>query len=263
MVNTMIKNIVLLAFGSCVGLFQLSQLASFNQDSTVSLQEAALLETSKHKDELVLSGQLPRFGFKNIRADLSFISFLQYFGNDELRKQNGYGLSPDFFESVIENDPYYTDFYVFLTNSVSLNAAQPERSAELMNKGLASLEEHRLDNSFYVWRYKGVDELLFLDDANSARHSFEKAAEWASESSLPEGKLIASISQQTADFIGENPDSKAAQIGAWSSVLSTAIDDDTRNRAVESIRALGGDVVIGEDGRVAIKYAEEEQNTES
>ncbi|MEO0644767.1 MAG: hypothetical protein AAFZ17_01225 [Cyanobacteria bacterium J06650_10] len=171
-------------------------------------------------------------------------------------------MSSRFFESIIQNDPYYQEFYVFLTNSVSLYAAQPERSAELMDKGLAALAKNRLDDSFYVWRYKGVDELLFLDDAESAKHSFEKAAQWAGESSLPESELMASISQQTADFIAQNPDSKDAQIGAWSSVLTTAVDDETRGRAIESIQELGGEVFIKENGGVTVRYSQEEQNTD-
>ena len=261
-ISVVMKSIVLLVFSSCLGFFQLSQLESFKKSFT-STQTAALSETKKYRDALTLGRRLPHLGFSNIRANLSFISFLQYFGNDELRSQNGYGLSPDFFESIIENDPYYTEFYVFLTNSVSLNAAQPRRSAELMNKGLAYLEKNRLNDSFYVWRYKGVDELLFLDNVKSAKYSFEKAAEWANESNLPESEIIASISQQTANFLKQNPDSKAAQIGAWGSVLSTAIDDETRNRAIKSIQALGGEVTVNENGAVTVKYAQAQQDSES
>ena len=73
---------------------------------------------------------------------------------------------------------------------------------------------------------------------------------------------MASISQQTADFLEKNPDSKAAQIGAWSSILTTAVDDETRRRAIKSIQALGGEVSISENGSVSVKYSQEEQNTE-
>jgi len=252
-----------LLFCICIGLFQATRLSSAEEESTVSSEEAGLVERNKYMNEFNLRAQLPRLGFDNIHANAAFISFLQYFGDEAMREQNGYGLSSRFFESIIPNDPYYTEFYVFLTNSVSLYAAQPERSAELMNKGITALTKNRVEDSFYVWRYKGVDELLFLNDAESARHSFEKAAEWASESSLPEGELIASISQQTADFLAQNPDSKAAQIGAWSSVLTTAVGDETRNRAIDAIQALGGEVSIDENGGVSVQYAQDEQDIES
>ena len=180
-----------------------------------------------------------------------------------MRKKSGYGLSAYFFNDIIANDPYYKDFYVFLTNSVSVSAAQPKKSVELMNIGLSSLSPRRPDGSYYIWRYKAVEELLFLGDSEAAKRSFETAAAWARKSSLPESDTIASVSQQTADFLAQNPDSKAAQIGAWSSILTTALDNETRSRAIASIQALGGEVVINKNGVVTIKYAQAQQNSES
>ncbi|MGC1307624.1 MAG: hypothetical protein WA885_10365 [Phormidesmis sp.] len=262
MKNLIRTSAISIFFGSCVGLFQTSQLAIFNKEVAVSTQEAASIDVRQYKDALTLTSQLPRLGFTNARANLTFLSFLQYFGDDQMRKQSGYGLSADFFRDIIADDPYYQDFYVFLTNSVSLNAAQPEKSVELMEKGLASLSPGKPDSSYYVWRYKGVEELLFLGDSKAAEHSFESAAAWARESRLPESDMIASISQQTADFLKQNPDSKVAQIGAWSSILTTAFDDETRGRAIRSIEALGGEVSVSENGGVTVKYAQTEQDTD-
>ncbi|MEL7227113.1 MAG: hypothetical protein AAGL17_20340, partial [Cyanobacteria bacterium J06576_12] len=151
----------------------------------------------------------------------------------------------------------------FLTNSVSITAGQPERAVALMNKGVLNPNTRKVDNSFYIWRYKGVDELLFLGDSEAAKQSFRAAAEWAEESALEESQLMASLSKQTADFLEQNPDSKSAQIGAWSSMLTTARDDTTRTRAIKGIEALGGEVTIGENGGVTVKYAQTDEDTES
>ncbi len=263
MKNQIIKSAVLFAFGGCVSLFQISQLAIFSKGITVSTKEAALLDVRQHKEELALTSQLPKLGFNNVRANLTFLSFLQYYGDEQMRKQSGYSLSADFFKDIVSADPYYRDFYIFLTNSVGLNAAQPEKSVALMELGLASLSPTKPDGSFYIWRYKGAEELLFLGDVKAAKHSFESAAAWARESSLSDSELVASVSQQTADFLAQNPDSKAAQIGAWGNILSTALDDDTRRRAIASIQALGGEIAINENGSVTIKYAQAGQDTES
>lgn len=262
-IKMIVKNIVLLGAILSVAAYQTMHLATANKDNSISAESLASAETKKYEEALVLAKRMPVLGFNNIRANISLLSFLQYFGDDEMREKNGYSLSSKFFETIISNDPYYTKFYVFLTNSVSLNAAQPKRSAELMSQGLASLEKNRLDDSFYVWRYKGVDELLFLDNAKSAQHSFMKASEWAYESNLAGSNLVASISQQTADFLAQNPNSKAAQIGAWSSVLATAVDDETRKRAIESIQALGGEIILQENGEIEIEYAQTEQEVDS
>ena len=263
MKNLMKKSAVLLVLGSCVGLFQISQLARFAKGLSVSTQESELLAERQQKDSLLLTSQLPRVGFENARADLTFLSFLQYFGNEQARKQSGYGLSADFFKNIIADDPYYRDFYVFLTNSVTMSAAQPEKSVELVKMGLTSLSPGKPDGSYYIWRYKAVEELLFLGDSKAAKRSFETAAAWACESSLLESKMVVSVSQQTADFLAQNPDSKAAQISAWSSILTTALDNETRGRAIASIQALGGEVIINENGGVTIKYAQAQQDSES
>lgn len=251
----------LLIFSSCVGLFQLSQLVNVAR-VTSSIGQTELVTTQKYKDSLALTSRLPTFGFDNARANLTFLSFLQYFGDDPMREKSGYGLSPSFFEAIITDDPYYTEFYVFLTNSVSINAAQPEKTVKLLRKGLLSLSPNKPEDSFYIWRYKGVEELLFLGDSQAAKRSFEVASVWANESNLPESDMVAAVSQQTANFLEQNPDSKAAQIGAWSSILTTAFDDETRSRAIGSIRALGGEVMISENGEVTVKYPQEMQAAE-
>jgi hypothetical protein len=257
MKKSITRSAALLIFSSCVGLFQLLQLANVAKGVTGSMGKTEPVTTQKYKDSLALTSRLPTFGFDNARANFTFLSFLQYFGDDPMRKESGYGLSPNFFEAIIADNPYYKEFYVFLTNSVSLNAAQPEKTVALINEGLLSLSPDKSEDSFYIWRYKGVEELLFLGDSQAAKRSFEIASVWARESSLPESDTIAAISQQTADFLEQNPDSKAAQIGAWSSILTTAFDDETRSRAISSIQALGGEVVISENGEVTVKYPQE------
>jgi hypothetical protein len=262
MKKTITRSAALLIFSSCVGLFQLSLLANGAKGVTSSIGKPDPVITQKYKDSLALTSRLPTFGFNNARANVTFLSFLQYFGDDPMRKETGYGLSPNFFEAIIADNPYYKEFYVFLTNSVSLNAAQPEKTVALINEGLLSLSLDKSEDSFYIWRYKGVEELLFLGDSQAAKHSFEVAAVWASESNLPESDTIAAISQQTADFLEQNPDSKAAQIGAWSSILTTAFDDETRKRAIGSVRKLGGDIIISENGEITVKYPEERKSAE-
>ncbi|MBE9063600.1 hypothetical protein [cf. Phormidesmis sp. LEGE 11477] len=262
MKKVIVQGIAFLFSFSYLGWLQVSYLNQLSSNRTFPLGTELNNEKS-YQDRIALGSRLPHFGFKNIRANLTFLLFLQYFGDDDVRNREGYGLSSAFFQNIITDDPFYQDFYIFLTNSVSMNAAQPEKSVELIEKGLSSLAPGKPEGSYYVWRYKAVEELLFLGDPRAAERSFETAAKWASKSSLPESDMIASISQQTADFLAQNPDSKSAQISAWSSVLTTAVDNETRERAINEIQALGGAVSINENGSVSVKYVQEEQATES
>lgn len=206
----------------------------------------------------------PNIGFDNVLADSIFVQFLQYFGDDEVREQVGYGKSPEFFEALISKDPHYRGFYVFLSGSSTLYAGKPEKSVEIMASGLSDLSPSQPPNSYYVWRYKAVDELLFLGDNEAAQKSFSSAAEWASQSNDFEAEQVGQLSQRTADFLAANPDSRTAQIDAWSSLLSIALSKDARDHAIRKIEALGGSIVFSKDGAISgIKYEKAEGSPEA
>jgi NAD-dependent DNA ligase len=122
-----------------------------------------------------------------------------------------------------------------------------------MEKGLKSISPQVPKRSYYVWRYKGTDELLFLGNAQAARTSFLKAAEWASAYTDEESKQVASISDRTAQFLSKNPDSKAARVATWTMVLNNNIDEKTRKRAIREIEALGAKVIVNPDGTTNIR----------
>src|SRR4028118_1979843 len=90
--------------------------------------------------------------------------------------------------------------------------------------------------SYYVWRYKAIDELLFLGNAQAAKQSFEKAAEWASIYPDQRSKQVAALSRKTANFLARNPNSKNGQVSAWSMVLTNAPDARTQKIAIERIQ---------------------------
>ncbi|MBE9139041.1 hypothetical protein IQ254_17885 [Nodosilinea sp. LEGE 07088] len=203
---------------------------------------------------LTLAQKMPAFGFDNLVADWFFLRFLQYFGDDQARASTGYGLSPEFFEIIIANDPYYRNFYLFLSGSVSNFAGRPERAVAITADGLEHLTPTLPDDSFYIWRYRGIDELLYLGDGAAAQTSYQTAADWARQSAHPDAAIIAESSQRTADFLANNPLSKQAQVSAWASVFANAFDDGTRQKAIDRIKALGGNVFVSESGEVKLQF---------
>ena len=241
-----------------VGLLQIPQLNQLSSSKTTASQETLKREIQTEKLRLNLLRQLPTLGFDNIIADLIFINFLQYFGDDEVRETTGYSLSPEYFEVILAHDPFFLQAYLFLSTSTSLYAARPERSVALMGKGLKSLSPKAPPRSYYVWRYKGIDELLFLGDAKAAKQSFETAAQWASIYTDEESKRVEAISRRTAEFLARNPKSKSAQIAAWTMVLSNKVDEQTRNLAIKRIEALGGKVYITPQGAVQVQPPKED-----
>lgn len=238
-----------------VSFLQLPQLKKFS--STATSPETVKREMQLEKLRLDLLQQVPTFGFKNLIADWVFIDFLQYFGDDEAREKTGYSLSPEYFEVILAQDPYFLQAYLFLSTSTSLYAAMPERAVALMAQGLKSLSPSIPEKSYYVWRYKGIDELLFLGDAKAAQQSFATAAQWANTYVDAESKQVAAISQRTAKFLARNPKSKTAQITAWTMVLNNRTDEQTRNLAIRRIQALGGKVYINSQGVLEVQPPKE------
>jgi hypothetical protein len=246
-------SLVALACATAIGTTQLPQLRKISTKTSTAPVAVLEREIVAEKLRLNLLEKLPTLGFSNLLADWVFLNFLQYFGDDDARAKTDYRLSPEYFEVILSRDPYFLDGYFFLSGSTSLYAGMPERSVALMDRSLQRLSPQVPPKAYYVWRYKGIDELLFLGDSKAAQHSFEMAAEWASTYTDPESQSIAAFSRRTAQFLARNPESKFAQVSAWSQVLGNATDDRTRKIAVERIRALGGDVVTGADGIPKVK----------
>lgn len=248
--------VALLCVGGIAAL-QVPKLEKLSSEAeNVSLEELKKEETSE-KLRLNLMQQLPSFGFDNLVADWTFINFLLYFGDDIARSQTGYSLSPEYFEIILAHDPYFLKAYLFLSSSTTIYAGMPERAVALMDRGLRFLSPKAPPKSYYIWRYKGTDELLFLGDTQAAKKSYEQAARWASSYSDDESKSVARLSRQTAQFLAKNPKSKSAQINAWMLVLENAFDDRTRQVAISRIQALGGKVSITNQGEVKVQLPED------
>jgi len=243
---------IILGIGAVIA-FQIPQLNKLNNQTETASAVDIKRDLEAERLQLKLIQKLPSFGFDNMVGNWIFLNFAQYFGDDEARAKTGYALSPEYFEVIIGRDPYFLDAYRFLSTSTTLYAGMPERTVSLMNQGLKSLSPKVPNQSYYIWRYKGTDELLFLGNSQAAKQSFETAGKWADAYSDADSKYIAKLSYQTAQFLAKNPNSKSAQIGAWTVVLNNAFDDRVRKIAITRIQSLGGKVSITPDGQIKVE----------
>lgn len=219
----------------------------FNYKSELRHQEASLNVLQK----------FPAFGFDNLISDFTFLSFLQYFGDAKVRRKTGYNLSPNFFEVIIDRDPRFISPYLFLSTSTSLYAGQPDKSVALMEKGLQSLSPDSDPNAYFVWLYKATDELLFLGNYQEARRSYTKVVEWAKINGDPESQRLSALSARSARFLANKPNSKSAQINAWLLVFVNSVDDNGRQRAINNIKQLGGQITFTDDGGVSVQHPQD------
>ena len=236
-----------------IGLIQMPQLQRLKTQSQTATVKDIRRNVEQEQVRLTLLKKLPAFGFNNLLADWTFLNFLQYFGDTPARAKTDFTLSPDYFEVIIGRDPYFLNAYTFLSTSSALYAGLPERSVAIARKGLSALKPNVPPESYYAWRQLGIDELLFLGDAQAARNSFETAASWAKQSSVLGSDRVAALSEQTAAFLANNPSSKTAQVAAWAMVLTNASDKRTHDIAILKIEALGGKVIPNPNGTFAIQ----------
>ncbi len=250
---------LLTSIGSILGVFvvisylQMPKLAQLKQPSQLLTKADLQREEANTNLQLSLVQKLPTFGYNNLIADLYFMSYLQYFGDAPVRQQAGYGAAMSYLELILDRDPRFFNAYFYLSNTGTLYAGEPERSVALMNRGLKSFSPRVPDRSYYIWRLKAVDELLFLGKTLDARNSMQTAANWARQYPTEESLTVAQVSQNTVNYLSRNPNSKKAQFDAWSMVLTSGVDDAVVKRAIVEIGALGGKVTISPTGAFEVE----------
>jgi hypothetical protein len=254
-----ISSLVILLCLLAIGGLQIPNLKKLIARAQTASTEEVKREVEAERLRLNLFKRLPAFGFDNMMANWVYLGFLQYFGDEVARDQTGYDLSPAYFEIIVDRDPLFQPIYLSLTSSVSMFAGKPEESIALMEKGLQSMSPKTPPKSYFVWRYKAWDELLFMPDLKLAQRSFEMAGNWASVYPDKESQIIAQLSDRTAQFLAANPDKqriKAAQEATWANVILNAInsnDDRTRKQVIRRIEARGGKVTISPEGQISVR----------
>jgi hypothetical protein len=232
------------------------QTARLSELDSKNLQKIPKLEYINQAKQLQQSlntiNKLPKSKFDNLIANWSFLSFLQYFGDDTARENIGYGITADFFEVIVNRDPLFISIYPYLSAGVTLFAGEPQKTVSLIEKGAKAIPEPLKPGAYFLWQSKGTDELLFLGRNDAAQKSYLNAAGWAGLSADPVLQTVAKRSAQTASFLASNPNSRRARASSWANILTSAIDDGTRRRAVAEIRALGGNVAIDVQGQLRI-----------
>ncbi len=240
---------------SAWGIVALQQQTLLNKNQAET--KAQIQEAEKEQGLLLkVAKYAPTFGYSNLVADWTFLNFVQYFGDNAARNQLGYGLSPQFFQAVVEQDPRFVKAYLYLDPATTLFAGQPAISVKIMNQGTKSLSP-RIPDSYLVWMYKAVDELLFLGNSQQAQKDYETAAQWSSFQNDEHSRSIGRRATETAQFLAKNPDSEKAQASSWLMILANAKDQKTMRIALDNIRRLGAEVKF-EGNRVLVKFPEQD-----
>ena len=183
----------------------------------------------------------PSLGFSNLKADWSYLDFVQYFGDREARKTIGYKLVPEYFKTLTATDPRFTQAYLTLSVANSMYAGNPETTIALIEEVLNSVDP-KSEQAAYLWTSKGLDELLFMGDKEAAIASYEMAAKWQE---MQQGSRLDSLTIQNLKISLEDAteiDLKYAQVRAWSGVLAYVRDNDKQREILAKISTLKAEI---------------------
>lgn len=181
-------------------------------------------------------------GFDNLKADWSYLNFVQYFGDSNARETIGYKLVPDYFDTITNIDPKFTAAHLNLSIANSMYAGDPEKTIALTEEILASVDSES-EHVAFLWTSKGLDELLFMGDKEAAIESYKMAVKSSALTSLerPDGLTIKDLEKALKDT--SEIDIKQAQIRAWSSVLTHIKDYQKHREIVDKITNLKAEIV--------------------
>lgn len=195
-------------------------------------EQAKLIEFQKHT---------PNLGFDNLAADLSYLNFVQYFGDRHARETIGYKLVPDYFETISSIDPRFTQAHLRLSIANSMYAGNADQTIALMEEVLDVVDPESEDAAL-LWTSKGLDELLFFGDKDAAIKSYQTATKWAAieQSKRPDGLTIKDLEKALENTT--EIELKQTQIRAWSSVLVYIRDNQRSREIIDKIIRLKAEV---------------------
>lgn len=202
-----------------------------------------LVQEQKQAERVDWQQQTSHLDFDNLKADWTYLDFVQYFGNANARETIGYKLVPKYFETITSIDPRFTSAYLNLSIANSMYAGYPEKTIALMEEVLTSVDP-KSEQAALLWTSKGLDELLFMGDKKAAIESYQMAAKWQS---LTETKQPNNLTIKDLELALKDTDAialKQAQIRAWSTVLAYVKDLPRQREILAKISNLQAELAI-------------------
>jgi hypothetical protein len=227
-----------------------------NKNQSILSDEDYQSQEKEQQLELKVVDKIPALGFSNVLADWNYLKFIQYFGDSTARETIGYALAPDYFAQVVKRDSRFVDALLKLDTATSVFGGYPQKSVALLNQALPLIPLNLKNPGYppyYLWQAKGINELLFLGDFQAAKQSYQMAVKEAKDYPSKSSQNFVVRTEQTIKFLEHNPNSKIAQIGAWTAILGTNPDIRTLKRVTQEIKALGGKIVRDSDGSLSVK----------
>ena len=158
------KKKLLIFFKYLTPLFSFILIIFLQQNYLKSAEAEDKIDYAREEDAIKFSldvqRKLPSFGLQNLIADWTFLKYIQYHGDAEAREATGYPLISNFFESIVDSDPRFVEAVLTLSTANSLFAGRPDQTVNYMDKVLETITPETSPLAYYVWIYKGVNNVV-------------------------------------------------------------------------------------------------------
>jgi hypothetical protein len=191
-------------------------------------------------------------GYDQLLADLWWLAFIQYYGDNNARKQDHYKLAYNYLDIITRLDPKFTQPYWFSAFAIGSDFGRPDLAQDLIDRGVRANQ-----NDWYLPFIAGVNQFLFAHNEVAAARYYRMAAKfpnappWLGSQAkvleahgptlLKEINTWANIYLSTKDtLVKEQAASKLREL--WLFVYHNVPSPGAKKRAVEQLRALGVEV---------------------
>jgi tetratricopeptide (TPR) repeat protein len=175
-------------------------------------------------------------GYSGLLADIYWTRAVQYFGTKHSQEAVRYDLLYPLLDITTDLDPHLIVAYefgsIFLSQAPPAGAGQPDKAAELVEKGIRANPDH--------WRlYFTLGYIHYFDrkDYKAAQLAFQKGSEVPG--ALSWMKVMAATMAQHAGETGTS-------IAIWRHIYDSTEDDGIRQNAVQHLVALQVDADVTE-----------------
>lgn len=202
---------------------------------------------------------LVSMGFDKLIADCYWLSFIVYYGDNEARELDRYALADRYLDLITSLDPQFVQSYWFVAFCVGNDQKNPQRAAELLDKGIAANQDN-----WYLPFIAGFNQFMFAKNELGAAKYYRQASKYPGapdwlerQAKILEAKIPSTIKEintwndvyQSVYEEGLRQRAKEKLIGLWMSVYSRSPSEEIRKRARAELSELGVDLSVFGDTR--------------
>jgi tetratricopeptide (TPR) repeat protein len=163
-------------------------------------------------------------GYDQALADIYWLAFVQYVGNSEGRRLDGYKDAERFIDLIVDLDPSLVQTYYFAAFIIGSECKQPQRAAEIIETGIKSNPDN-----WCLPFIAGINQFLYAQNEVAAAKYYRQAAQLPG---APKWML------RQSDILAAKIPSVLKELNVWDSIYRSSNDDVIRSRARDRLITL-------------------------